>query len=835
MPGGYSGKMLKSLGTAAATATSMLGLRMGTCLSQHEVERMPSLQEDLKKQVSKQASTKASTSAGKQNSKKAGAPGNSLSDVPSPERNEEMVSSKRLLEEYSVGEALGEGAFGVVYACTHRSSGSEVAVKMVGKVETPAEVIRREAELMQTLSHENIVRFHAVFSERCFVCIVMDKYSGGDLVDGMQAHLKERGKINARDIVHVSYQMVASIQYLHGKHIVHRDIKGDNFLLSVLDFRDLQCRVALSDFGTAELLRDGRRLSSEVGTRIFWAPEIFAKDYGLKVDIWALGIIMYGLLDGQFPFKDENCIKTKEPKFPKRLEPLCQDFISIMLHKDELQRASADEIMVHGWLHQTDDGITPKERSDSKEGRFPDEVHPFQHEEQNHSVTERRRELVERLSNEHGQKPTTLGFMHCASLTEFSVPDRRLPGAMWQYQWWDRSEAARLLSFKGCERTLAEVSRELDRSPHIVGKMLQDYDIDIAKFGICEAKTLEELASEVQNGSARLMLDATTHKKLVRVVDVVLLRLYSSHKKDRLLIEVAEKYPDGRRRSASRLPGSKKCPHENSQETAIRIMKDLLGMSADGAHLIFEHKEVYEEEMDSPSFPGVRTVYRKEILEGCLKEDNTKEALRRIGLPEGHTWSVEDCKGNTKFFSWMSEQQANENKVKLKAEGSEEVSGLVMPPVGMSEKDLVEYLQSCHVDLSGFGVGAAKSLKEFSSELMHGESSLLTDAVGKVVRVVDQVLLVMVAPSDKILVEVAYVAPDGSKQWHHRLPVAKARPDESQFVTARRLLQKQIRIDANQVRLDPSKARILEECVKCPRIPGMLTVHRRRLIEATVM
>eukprot|EP00438_Fugacium_kawagutii_P033025 Skav220868 [mRNA] locus=scaffold1331:45552:50405:+ [translate_table: standard] len=88
----------------------------------------------------------------------------------------------------------------------------------------------------------------------------------------------------------------------------------------------------------------------------------------VSVDIWALGIIMYGLLDGRFPFKDENDIKTKEPKFPRRLEPLCQDFISAMLQKDEEHRASADEIMVHGWLHQTDDGITPKQRSDSKEG-----------------------------------------------------------------------------------------------------------------------------------------------------------------------------------------------------------------------------------------------------------------------------------------------------------------------------------------------------------------------------------------------------------------------------------------------------------------------------------
>merc|ERR1719478_338725 len=84
---------------------------------------------------------------------------------------------KRLLEEYVVGATLGEGAFGVVYACTNRQTGEEVAVKMVDKVETPVEAIRKEAEMLQELSHPNIVKFHNVFYEKCFVYIVMDKYS----------------------------------------------------------------------------------------------------------------------------------------------------------------------------------------------------------------------------------------------------------------------------------------------------------------------------------------------------------------------------------------------------------------------------------------------------------------------------------------------------------------------------------------------------------------------------------------------------------------------------------------------------------------------------------
>merc|ERR1719478_1084008 len=133
---------------------------------------------------------------------------------------------KRLLEEYSVGQTLGEGAFGVVYACTNRATGEEVAVKMVDKVETPVEAIRKEAELQKSLECPNIVRVHQIFYERCFVCIVMDKFSGGDLVEGLHLHLKEKGKINCHDIVHVSKQMAIAIQYLHERSIVHRDVKG---------------------------------------------------------------------------------------------------------------------------------------------------------------------------------------------------------------------------------------------------------------------------------------------------------------------------------------------------------------------------------------------------------------------------------------------------------------------------------------------------------------------------------------------------------------------------------------------------------------------------------
>merc|ERR1719331_1345485 len=101
----------------------------------------------------------------------------------------------------------------------------------------------------------------------------MDKFSGGDLVEGLHLHIKEKGKIAGGDIVHVSTQMANSIQYLHARSIVHRDVKGDNFLMSIKNIIDKNCLIALADFGTAVTVKPGERLSSEVGTRIFWAPE----------------------------------------------------------------------------------------------------------------------------------------------------------------------------------------------------------------------------------------------------------------------------------------------------------------------------------------------------------------------------------------------------------------------------------------------------------------------------------------------------------------------------------------------------------------------------------
>jgi len=777
---------------------------------------------------------------------------------------------KRLLEAYDVGDVLGEGAFGVVYAAVHKETGTEVAIKMVDKVETPISQIRREMEILMAAQHEGTVKFHGVVFETCFVCFVMDKYSGGNLMTGLRSRLEQKGKIGCLSLVHICAQMTSSVCYIHGLSIVHRDIKSDNYLKDRADICDPQCRIALTDFGASTYVPQGERLSAEVGTRIFWAPEIFRRDYGPKVDIWAMGVTMYGLLDGFFPFKDEKeiCKPTRELKFPK-VDSACKDYLRAMLTRDEKARASSEEIMVHKWVdhgrgtapaslsassphpstektRRTSDDVTVtmapgadgKNNQDEKMGEgMRDDV--------NVGIIERRRELLERLNKEHakaekhrrGTRTPKEESQHFWAKW-FTIADKRM-GETLKFEWWGEEQVKKsgILAMAGMSQQPEDAHGDMDKSPLVVGQMLRDCDIDTKAFGTGRAKTLEQLAAEVQSGAARLMLDATDYKKLVRVVDVVLLRLVSAPAQEaetekRILVETGEQYPDGRRRDTHRMPGAKKLPHETSKEVAQRVLKDFLNMDSVAIHFDFDCKEVYEEEEISPSFPGVTTVYRKEIVQ-CYVHETSRSALAMIGLPQGNNWTAEEANHQIRYLAWMTEEQAVAKGVKLRAEGSEEVSGLVMAPIGLAEDDLAEVLQHNGADPSLFGKGAAKSLKDFSTELVKGEASLMAGVDGGLVRVVDIVLLKLVNPqASEMLVLSERTHSGGEVDSTPGLPSAKRRPDENQFLTVKRILRRQLKIDENRVKINAKSVRYYQEEKALPEFPGITTVFRRRVIAA---
>mmetsp|Transcript_174508 Transcript_174508/g.553940 ORF Transcript_174508/g.553940 Transcript_174508/m.553940 type:complete len:780 (-) Transcript_174508:217-2556(-) len=753
--------------------------------------------------------------------------------------NSAPAESVRLLEEYSVGQTLGEGAFGVVSDCRRRATGEEFAVKMIDKVETPVDAIRREADLLQSLDHPNIVKVHGVFYEKCFVCIVMDKYLGGDLVEGLQRHLKERGHINCHDVVHVARQMGFGIQYLQNRTIVHRDIKGDNYLMDRKDMTDPKCKVVLTDFGTACKIDPDERLKAGVGTKIFWAPEFFDRSYGVKVDVWAMGIIMYGLVSGRFPFRDETDVRTKEVKIPKRVHPVCEEFIKTLLDKNEKTRPTADMVMLHKWVAES----TSREDGRIEACGDDEGTENLREENVNDGIKERRQELISRLNREDQLKRQADGgrIKRASSRhyqqSSFTLVDKKIAGLKMAYEWWDQARVkdAKLLDLYVEAKSQAQDGSVDDSYLKMFSNMLVDHNIDPEQFGKGQAKKLDQLAVEVRSGAARLMLDATSHKKLVRVVDIVVLRIRSPDGDRRLLVETAECFPDGRKRETLRLPGTKKEPYENTKQVAQRILKEMLNMSEDAVNWDLSHVERHEEETESPSFPGVRTVYRKEMVEGVVHLTDSG-ALDKIGLPAFSAWSASDKARNTKFFHWMTDKIAESNKVKLKAEAAEAVSTLVRAPIGFGEEALRNHLVAMGVDISRFGQSGCKTIKEFSAELIRGESTLQQDTASKrLVRVVDVVLMVVRKPgAGDILIQTEQVDAHGHKTRLDRLPGAKCRPDENQFLSARRILRRQLEIDENIVALD-REVGIIEEEKHSPAYPGLKTVYRKNMVKAELL
>jgi len=245
-------------------------------------------------------------------------------------------------------------------------------------------------------------------------------------------------------------------------------------------------------------------------------------------------------------------------------------------------------------------------------------------------------------------------------------------------------------------------------------------------------------------------------------------------------------------------------------------------------------KEIFEEQEESPSYPGVQTVYRKEIIEGTL----AGEANSYIGnKPKGaKDWFQEDSTKNTKYFAWKTDKELQKAKVKYKApEDGEEVSGLVQAPIGMEEEDLRKYFESNNVDISKFGTGQAKTLKDISAEMIKGESALMQGADGSVIRVVDVVVLKLVhSVTNSILVQTEQTFPNGEKVELKRLPGAKRRPDENQFLTARRILKRQLKVEENHVTLDAAGVQVAEEEKDSLAYPGLRTVYRKRIIKATL-
>ena len=267
---------------------------------------------------------------------------------------DQLVSSEDPNKIYKdISKKIGEGAAGSVFLATNSRTGQQVAVKKMTLNGESLKLLITEINIMKTSHHPNIVDYYDsyIVEDQLWVC--MEFMGGGCLTEILEQF--DVVKLTEPQIAHCCSQTLKALVYIHSLHRIHRDIKSDNILLNDAG------EVKIADFGyAAQLTEKQQKRTTVVGTPYWMAPELIrGHDYGVKVDIWSLGIMCMEMAEGEPPYMEFPplralfLITTKgipDLKDPAKWSPEFRDFVKSCLVKDVEDRPDASALLKHPFL-----------------------------------------------------------------------------------------------------------------------------------------------------------------------------------------------------------------------------------------------------------------------------------------------------------------------------------------------------------------------------------------------------------------------------------------------------------------------------------------------------
>lgn len=263
---------------------------------------------------------------------------------------------------YIAPTVIGQGCYGVVRECIHRSTGQTLAVKSIEKSKVGRlDHLQREIFLLGNVNHHGIMTMVDCFEDAAYVHIVSVKYTGGELFYKIIDNVSPCGCLSEHKAANIMKSLLEAVAYLHENDVVHRDIKPENILF---ESNHVDAAVKLIDFGLARRHPKGAKpMSNKVGSAYYMSPELIKGQYGISTDIWSVGVVGYLLLSGSVPFNGNNNSEIQDRTRRGRLHfkgsgwfdksAGAIDFVKCLMKRDLRKRFTAKEALLHPWIRKT--------------------------------------------------------------------------------------------------------------------------------------------------------------------------------------------------------------------------------------------------------------------------------------------------------------------------------------------------------------------------------------------------------------------------------------------------------------------------------------------------
>ena len=272
--------------------------------------------------------------------------------------------TKKVKETYTVIKFLGKGGFGEAYLVKSNMTKKNYVMKSINFElldEKNKLYTINEAILLKNIDHPNIIKFKEVFEVKkpnIQLNIIMEYAENGDLNKLLETNINKKVYFKENILINWLCQICSALKYIHYKKIIHRDIKPANIFMNNLG------QIKLGDFGISKNLKNLELASSFVGSAYYTAPEmIYEEKYSYEIDIWALGVTFYELMNLKKPFRAEYPaiyleIKNKEVDEMNNIysKPF-RNLIYQMLKKNPKERPKADDILNNLFIKEKIKGL----------------------------------------------------------------------------------------------------------------------------------------------------------------------------------------------------------------------------------------------------------------------------------------------------------------------------------------------------------------------------------------------------------------------------------------------------------------------------------------------